>query len=245
MAPVPSVETRAIDGTVGHSWAWGDWSHFPSQKTRRWTKGGNSHCPENHRTFRTTKRGSGALGHKSPDAAPGAPPAGVRRPAADRGRPLAAKRLGGRPEASVRGAAARARAERSAMGQRALATAQSARTHSDPTAAPRRSPTLSQRPPGSRPAQPAQPAAHPGLPMAPEAGAAPRARCPLPWVLLLLAALLPVVSPAGAPGTRSPGLGCPIPRASSPLLCPPSAHHPPCLSLRGPPSRSVLCVSCH
>ncbi|XP_044936024.1 fibronectin type III domain-containing protein 1 isoform X3 [Mustela putorius furo] len=35
--------------------------------------------------------------------------------------------------------------------------------------------------------------------MAPEAGAAPRARCPLPWVLLLLAALLPVVSPAGAP----------------------------------------------
>ncbi|XP_039108037.1 fibronectin type III domain-containing protein 1 [Hyaena hyaena] len=36
--------------------------------------------------------------------------------------------------------------------------------------------------------------------MAPEAGAAPRARCPLPWAaLLLLAALLPVVSPAGAP----------------------------------------------
>ncbi|XP_032692373.1 fibronectin type III domain-containing protein 1 isoform X3 [Lontra canadensis] len=35
--------------------------------------------------------------------------------------------------------------------------------------------------------------------MAPEAGAAPRALCPLPWVLLLLAALLPVVSPAGAP----------------------------------------------
>ncbi|XP_035965963.2 fibronectin type III domain-containing protein 1 isoform X3 [Halichoerus grypus] len=36
--------------------------------------------------------------------------------------------------------------------------------------------------------------------MAPETGAAPRARCPLPWAaLLLLAALLPVVSPAGAP----------------------------------------------
>lgn len=186
----------------------------------------------------------GRSGSRSPGAAPSAPPAWPRRPAAGRGRPLAAKRHGRRPAASVRGAAAGARAERPARGQGAADTAQSAHSHTDggdPTAAPPRSPTPAQRPPAS---PPAQPAAHPGLPMAPEAGAAPRARCPLPWAaLLLLAALLPVVCPAGAPGTRSSGLGCRALRASSPLLCPPFARHPPCLSLRGPPSRSVLCVS--
>lgn len=56
--------------------------------------------------------------------------------------------------------------------------------------------------------------AHPGLPMAPEAGASPR---PLPWAaLLLLAALLPVASSAGPPGThmRDSAVG----RLSFPLL---------------------------
>lgn len=106
--------------------------------------------------------------------------------------------------------------------------AQSAPTHTDdgdPTAAPLRSQAPAQRPPGSRPAQPA---AHPGLPMAPEVGASPRARLPLPWAaLLFLAALLPVVSSAGAPGMRSPGLGRPALRASSPLPCPPSVRRSP------------------
>lgn len=87
--------------------------------------------------------------------------------------------------------------------------------------APPRSPTPAQRPSASLPAQLA---AYPGLPMASEAGAAPRARCPLPWAaLLLLVALLPVVSPAGAPGTRSPGL-------AARLSAPPRrlSVHPPC-----------------
>lgn len=72
----------------------------------------------------------------------------------------------------------------------------------DPTAAPPHSPNSGQRPSVSR-EHPAP--AHPGLPMAPEARATLRAPRRLPWAaLLLLAALLPVASSAGAPGTAAP-----------------------------------------
>lgn len=240
MAPVPNVESggfysrdpRALLGLA----AIGRDEPFPEQKTRdvrQWEELPSPLCRASQpRIFRTTKRGSGMLEHPEPrlgtrcPALLGQPP---RRPAAPRlvagrGRPLAAKRRGGPPEASVHSAAAGARAERLARGQGAAGTAQSAHTHTDggdPTAAPPRSPTPAQRPSASRPAQLA---AYPGLPMAPEAGAAPRARCPLPWAaLLLLAALLPVVSPAGAPGMRSPGL-------AARLSAPPRrlSVHPPC-----------------
>lgn len=86
------------------------------------------------------------------------------------------------------------------------------RTPSDghPTALPLRPRHSCPRPAG----HPRSVPAHPGLPMAPEAGASPR---PLPWAaLLLLAALLPVASSAGPPGThmRDSAVG----RLSFPLL---------------------------
>lgn len=92
----------------------------------------------------------------------------------------------------------------------------------DPTAAPPHSPDSGQRPSASR-EHPAP--AHPGLPMAPEAGATLRAPRRLSWAaLLLLAALLPVASSAGAPGTR---------RAPAPGA-PPLPAHPPALGPRCP-----------
>lgn len=132
-----------------------------------------------------------------------------------------------RTAAAVRGQ------ERSSRGCSAARTGPSTPGDGHPTALPLRAPSL--RPAPCRP--PALGTPHPGLPMAPEAGASPR---PLPWAaLLLLAALLPVASSAGPPGTRL--RGSTVGRLSFSL--------PALLSLWGPLPRSdsVLpaCVSFH
>lgn len=152
-------------------------------------------------SFRNAPRDSGrsgTWGRGCATATPAAPP-----PAGGARARLKGAVGGGRPQCGA-GRPGRGRGEIGA-GRGAAGTAQSAQTGTN--GGTRRWRLRSRNPaPTDQPPPPAQPAAQPGLPMAPEAGAPPCARRLLPWAaLLLLAALVPAVSAAGAPGTRSRG----------------------------------------
>lgn len=135
---------------------------------------------------------------------------GSRRERAGRGRPSAAKRRCGERVASV--------AERGrGAWPGAVAEGLQRRSHRTPDARLRapygvalRSPHCGPGPAGHSRSVPA----HPRLPMAPEGRASPRLL--LRAALLLLAALLPVASSAGPPGTRTPDS-----EVGQAVLCPP------------------------
>lgn len=122
---------------------------------------------------------------------------GSRRARAGRGRPSAAKRRCGQRVASV--------AERGrGAWPGAVAEGLQRRSHRTPDARLRAPDGVALHFPhcGPRPARhPRSVPTHSGLPMAPEARASPRLL--LRAALLLLAALLPVASSAGPPGTRT------------------------------------------
>lgn len=193
------------------------------------------------------KRQAGFRGYQHLE--PGCRPRHPRRPIAPLPAGGARARLkgavgGGRPQCGA-GRPGRGRGAIGA-GRGAACTAQSAQTCTNGGTRRWRLRSFDSGPaPTDQPPPRAQPAAHPGLPMALEAGAPPCARRLLPWAaLLLLAALVPAVSAAGAPGTRSRGraarLSAPPPRVSVHLHTPP----PPVALGTAAPLR-VGCVSCH
>lgn len=216
--------------------------HFRTRKRERFDHGRNfpGHFIQhaNHRIFRNAKRGSGVLGHPTPRLL-SPPPPPPHSPAVGRGRPRAAKRRCGWRAASVHGSGC-AGWELSARGPGVAGTAQSAETYTDggdPTAAPLRSPTPAQYPPVSRPAQPCE---HPSLRWLPRPGR-PHARgalCPgrrcCSWPRCCRSSTQPGLQVRAARGGL-PGSPCLLTCSLSTFM-----HHPPRLSLRGPPPRFVL-----
>lgn len=194
---------------------------------------------------RNAQRDSGLSGTRSRGCAPAAP-AAPATPAAGRGRPRATKRRGRWRVASVRRWAAGTRRDRRGQG-RSGHSAERTNLHERRDCSLDSGPAPTDQPPPP----PAQPIARPGLPMAPEAGAPPCARRLLPWAaLLLLAALVPVVSVAGAPGTRRRGWAAgslrllPASLSTSAHRSPPTPTRLPVALGTAAPLR-VGCVSCH
>jgi hypothetical protein len=156
---------------------------------------------QRHRVFTTAKSGSGTPGAAQPRAPPASVAPAPRVPAGGARARLKGTAGGGRPQwRARRPVRCAARSDLPGVGARLAPrrgrTSDASRRGPDGGAS--RSPDSGQRPPDSRPCSTP---VHPGLPMAPEAGAPRSAPRPLPWAaLLLLAALIPVASLAGTPG---------------------------------------------